>query len=74
MKWLCEENTNGVRRNAAGRRPFRRRPAAFRAGPGSFGAQFTLTALQAAATASYSVLPAPYRSLAALRVAVRAPA
>ena len=36
--------------------------------------QFTLTALQAAATALYSVLPAPYRSFAALSVAVRAPA
>lgn len=34
----------------------------------------TLTAFQAAATALYSALPAPYRSLAALRVPVRAPA
>ncbi len=37
-------------------------------------AQFTFTALQAAATAMYSALPAPYRSFAAFRVAVRAPA
>lgn len=36
--------------------------------------QFTLTALQAAPTALYSVLPAPYRSFAAFSVAVRAPA
>lgn len=36
--------------------------------------QLTDTADQAAATALYSVLPAPYRSFAALSVAVRAPA
>ncbi|GGV20594.1 hypothetical protein GCM10010260_70720 [Streptomyces filipinensis] len=35
--------------------------------------QETLTALQAAATVAYSWLVAPYRSLAAFRVAVRAP-
>ena len=35
--------------------------------------QATLTALQAAATALYCVLPAPYRSRAAFSVAVRAP-
>ena len=34
------------------------------------GRQLTLTAFQAAATALYSALPAPYRSLAAWRVAV----
>ncbi|GAA3022229.1 hypothetical protein GCM10010519_59000 [Streptomyces lactacystinicus] len=36
--------------------------------------QLTLTALQVAATALYSALLAPYRSAAALRVPVRAPA
>ena len=36
--------------------------------------QFTDTADQAAPTARYSALPAPYRSFAALSVAVRAPA
>lgn len=36
--------------------------------------QLTDTADQAAATALYSVLPAPYRSFAAFSVAVRAPA
>ena len=35
--------------------------------------QLTLTAAQAASTALYWVLPAPYRSLAAFSVAVRAP-
>jgi hypothetical protein len=35
--------------------------------------QFTLTALQAAATALSSALPVPKRSVAALSVAVRAP-
>lgn len=34
----------------------------------------TLIPDQAAATAAYSALPAPYRSVAACRVAVRAPA
>ncbi|GHB34265.1 hypothetical protein GCM10010377_26320 [Streptomyces viridiviolaceus] len=56
----------------AGHRPF--------SGPGKAGQgrptarQPTLTALHAAATAAYSVPFAPYRSLAAFRVAVRAPA
>lgn len=36
--------------------------------------QLTLTADQAAATALYSVSPAPYRSAAARRVATQAPA
>ena len=42
--------------------------------PGIRERQFTFTALQAAATALYSALPAPYRSFAAFSVAVRAPA
>ena len=46
-----------------------------RPGPDRGGrSQRTLTALHAAATALYWVLPAPYRSLAAFSVAVRAPA
>ena len=40
--------------------------------PRADGHQFTFTADQAAATALYWVLPVPYRSLAAFRVAVRA--
>lgn len=53
-------------------------PRSFRGGHRShapdYGRQPTDTALHAAPTAAYSVLPVPYRSRAAFSVAVRAPA
>ena len=55
-----------------------RAPTSYRAAPPPPHApnrrQFTDTADQAAPTARYSALPAPYRSFAALSVAARAPA
>ncbi len=42
--------------------------------PPGLGSEPTLTAAQAVATALYSALFAPYRSVAAFRVAVRAAA